>query len=140
MAVEFDQLFQDIQGRWYTEVEVALSVQTEYPNHGDGFTPPDDGSIWARLTVLPGDSFMGSFGAPGSNLFRTPGVIEAQFFAKPATSWAALLDKASSAANAFRAVNVGSMVYLTPRVTTVGLVQNWWQVNVTCPFHRDEYA
>lgn len=109
------------------------NVQSEAPPPSvNGRTPP-----WSRLSVLPGGAEQASIGSPGSNRFRSRGVVVVSLFVPYNEGDDALVMAADAVAVAFRVRTVGSVVFQTPKPVRVGRSGDWWQWNVVCPWYAD---
>jgi hypothetical protein len=139
MAVSFQAMQAAILSRYKLLVADVHNLATSYPNAPD-FTPPTDGSLWARVTILPGNARQASLGSPGANLFRTPGVLVVQLFDRVGHGTKDLLEMANAVSDVFRAVTVGDIVYLAPSISLPGREDHWYPCSVSCPFHYDALA
>lgn len=133
--MNFETLANTIRTRFKTQVADTQSLLTQYDNQD--FTPPNQ-TVWARLTILPGESFQVSNGGPNGKRFRTPGIMIVQIFLPFGQGDKAGLELADVIKTAFRSKNVDSITYRTPSVSTVGKTGPWWQINVRCPFYNDD--
>lgn len=133
--MNFEDLANTIRTRYKTQVADTQSLPTQYDNQD--FTPPDQ-AIWARLTILPGESFKVSSGGQGGSRFRTPGVMIVQIFQPFGQGDKEGLELADVVKTAFRSMNVDSVTYRTPLISTIGRTGPWWQINVNCPFYNDD--
>lgn len=120
--------------------ETGWANQTPIAWENLDFSPPDPMSSWVRFSVLSGEAFYASIGAPGNNVIRHPGLIVVQVFV-PLNAGALLtLDLADDAAGIFRDYRSGGVRCSPPWVTTIrpSARDGWHQVNVNIPFVRDE--
>ena len=97
---------------------------------------PNINQDWVRLTVLDGDGFQISLGV--NSLDRHAGVVSIQIFTvvnqgEERSRW--LVDKATEI---FRKVSFSGLLFRVPNVDRVGADGTWFQMNVDCPFQRDE--
>lgn len=115
----------------------ALGVHTQNDNHVR--TSPDDGSLWVRLSVRPGESEQRELGgATNAVRQRTIGVVIAQVFAPIDVGDKSARDLAELIRAVFSRKRDGMVQFRVPSIQTIGRRDNWWQVNVTCPFYEDE--
>ena len=106
-----------------------------WPNWG--FTVPDRGA-WVRLAILNGDATQRSIGNPGANVHRHVGVITVQVFVPIDSGTHTARDLADDAAAIFRNQRFDGIRCDVPSVREVGPDDIWFQVNMSCPFRRDE--
>jgi len=123
-----------IRSRFKTLIATPHSLPTQYDNENE--TKQTD--LWCRLSILFGDSFQASIGAPSSNRYRDTGVVVAQLFLPLGKGDKQLYQTAGYIKTAFKSVSVSGVVFRTPSVKRVGRSENFWQVNVSCPFYADE--
>lgn len=105
------------------------------------FDPPSEDE-WVRVTIVDAAAFKVSFGGfigAGDN-YRHPGVVVVNIFVPLNVGDGLALAMADEIASIFRAWQDATTRtrFFTPYVTRVGVDGNWFQVNVTCPFDRDE--
>lgn len=132
------------KSRFEQNVQLPFELEVEYDN-GPLLTPPDD-AIWARVKIVDGDGEQLSLGS--SKHFRTMGLMIVQLFGPLGTGDADLREIADQIAtgvdgngiNLFRSVKADGLTWRTPSVTNVGRSENWWQINVTCPFYYEDFA
>ena len=136
--MSYATLHDAIRARFKAEVADAASVSVAYPNAP--FTRPTDQSAWVRLSILDGDSNQIELEHNAGSTYRRAGVVVAQIFTALEQSTGAAMDLADTVAAAFRRVHAASIIYRVPSVTTIGLSDGWWQVNVTCPWESDLIA
>lgn len=121
-----------IRARFQTEVADVRNLATVYDN--DPTSPPTDGSIWCRLTILRAESRRITCGV---RQYRESGRIVASLFGPVGRGDADLLELADGVAAAFRSQQASGIRYLTPSVVPVGQSQGEYQINVVCPFAAD---
>ena len=131
--MSFETLANTIRGRFKTLVVASTGLLVAYDNAP--FTPTD-GVKWVRFTVLPGDSVQASIGV--AKRFRTVGVAVAQIFLPIDRGDKDALALAETVKLAFRATTVSGVTFRTPSLRRVGRTDNWYQINVNCPFYADE--
>ncbi|MEM7444292.1 MAG: phage tail terminator-like protein [Pseudomonadota bacterium] len=115
--------------RWAGRTPVA------WPNHG--FAVPS-GAPWVRLTIVDGEARQASLGSPGANLHRHTGVIMVQVFVPIDSGTRTARELADEAAEIFRHQRFDAIRCDVPSVREIGPDDVWFQVNMSCPFRRDE--
>lgn len=133
--MNFEDLANTIRTRFKTQIADTQSLPTQYDNQD--FTPPDQ-ELWARLTILHGDSFQVSNGGPDGKRFRTPGIMTVQVFIPSGQGDKAAYKLADVIETYFRSQKADSITYRTPSVRKIGPTGPWWQINVNCPFYSDD--
>ena len=105
------------------------------------FDPPSEDE-WIRVTILDGEAFKASFGAATNNAdtYRHSGVVMVNIFAPLNVGDGLALAMADEVASILRKWQHAATKtrFFTPSVSRIGTDGNWFQVNVTCPFERDE--
>ena len=114
----------------------ALGVFTQNDNHVTD--PPDDGSLWVRLSIRPGESEQQDIGGQNPVRQRTFGVVIAQVFGPVDTGDKDTRDLAELIRAIFNRVRSGKVQFRVASIQTIGRRNELWQVNVTCPFYEDE--
>ena len=61
-----------------------------------------------------------------------------QIFVKPDIGSGRALELADTITTLFRAKRIGGIVFLVPKVQKVGVFKDWYQVNVSVEFSREE--
>lgn len=104
------------------------------------FTPVTPLAPWVRFSVLPGEAFHATAGAPGANIVRHPGLITVQVFVPLNSGSVEALGLADDVAEIFRGYSSVGIRCGAPWITHVGGAgdDGWYQVNVNIPFVRDE--
>ena len=75
----------------------------------------------------------------GSNpLFRYRSVLFVQIFVRPDIGSGRALVIADLMTSLFRAKSIGDMTFFVPRIQKVGVNKDWYQVNVSIEFSREE--
>ena len=113
----------------------AARTPVAWPNVG--FDVPDKGA-WVRLTIINGDATQRSIGNPGANVHRHNGVITVQVFVPIDSGIHTARDLADDAAAIFRNQRFDGIRCDVPSAREVGPDDIWFQVNMSCPFRRDE--
>ena len=93
-------------------------------------------SEWIRVSTQNADAFQASLGS--NPLFRYVGVLFVQIFVKPDIGSGRALELADTISTLFRAKRIGGIVFLVPKVQKVGVFKDWYQVNVSVEFSREE--
>lgn len=129
----FDTGRKDVETRfqnyWGTTTEVLYDNMTRVPERG---TP------WVRLTINEGQSNI--IGIADTNLYRNLGVIIVQVFVPEGQGTASARQLADQAAAIFRGAQFGSGITCrAPQLANIGVIDGWYQINVSVPFFRDEY-
>ena len=98
----------------------------------------NDSSVneWIRVSTQNADGFQASLGS--NPLFRYVGVLFVQIFVKPDIGSGRALELADTITTLFRAKRIGGIVFLVPKVQKVGVFKDWYQVNVSVEFSREE--
>jgi len=97
------------------------------------FDPPDN-AAWIRLNILNGDS--GYRALEGKK--RHAGVIILQLFAPKNQGSNTLRGYADTLAGVFEDTSFNDVVCRNASITNVGFNQEWYQLNVSIPYWRDE--
>jgi len=146
------QIAQAISSRFKQQVQDVLDlsmpgkIRFTYDNDPlENPNPPQnsdaaENTIWVHCSVRPGQSQQMTFGAPGSNRFRTPGIMIATIHIPQDSGDKAGLEIADVIEPAFRSLSAGGVTYETPDTASLGNSGPWWQLNVTCPWYSDHFA
>lgn len=134
MSLTWEAMVNAVRKRYKEQVADTLHLPTVYDNDGTQTKPNSD--VWARVTVLPGESTIAELGK--SKRYRNPGVLMVSVFVPVGKGDAPAYSKADAIKFAFRCVSQYGVVYRTPFVTVVGKVNAEWQINVSCPFYADD--
>jgi hypothetical protein len=125
-----------IRSRFSTLVEDTQSIPVQYDNAPDVI--PGD-ALWARCSIVQGDSFRVSIGTVTADRYRSVGVMVASIFSPMDQGDSASLGLAQVVRDAFISVTDGGVTFKTPSIASIGKSgTKWWQVNVTCPFYFDD--
>lgn len=130
---EFSDLCAAFDRPWNKRIPVS------WPNVN--FTVPSPAEPWCRFTILNGDASRMSIGAPGLNRTVHPGRVVVQVFVPRGRGEVLARRYADDAAAIFRTLKLSNYRFFPPAVAQVSSTVNddWYQVNMTCPFQRDEY-
>jgi len=91
---------------------------------------------WVRFTDSNAGGRQASLG--DNPLYRYRGIVTIQVFVKPNTGAARYLELADFITGMFRSQRVSGVQFEVPRPVKVGDRDGWCQVNVLCPYYRDE--
>lgn len=103
--------------------------------YGNVAFQPRNNFPWVRLTVQHGDT---NRAAVYPEYYRSTGVIFAQIFVPPNKGTKLALTLADTVSGIWRGQQFSGVSCLAPSVTDVGVRDGWYQVNVSCPYYRDE--
>lgn len=123
-----------LRKRFREQIQQVKNYDTQYDNQAD-FTPPRD-KLWIRWTVRIADSRQ--IDICSNPRTRTTGIAIAQIFGLLSKGDKDVLIAADFVKSKFRLSTIDGVVYEEPTITTVGVREGRWQVNVTCPFTYDE--
>jgi hypothetical protein len=93
---------------------------------------------WVKLVVNFGDEVQASMGDPGNNYFRQLGVIFVQIYVRPHRGTEDMTTYTDAVNSIWRGAQFGGIVCSAPDTNDLGLVGDWYQVNVSCEFYYDE--
>lgn len=96
------------------------------------------GEAWVMVSIANGEATQRSIGNPGNNVHRHLGVIFVQCFVPLGTDTLVARQLADDAAAIFRNARFDGIRCYAASVAEVGPDENWFQVNMSCPFQRDE--
>jgi hypothetical protein len=128
-----ENMYNAIRSRFKTQVaDKTAGLVVIYDN-----APFTDSDVrWVRFTIKTGDTTQRTIGA--QKTYRTIGIAIAQIFVPVDQGDRDALQLADTITAAFRSVTDQGVRYQTPSTKNVGRTDQWWQVNVTCPFFADE--
>jgi Bacteriophage related domain of unknown function len=92
---------------------------------------------WVRIVVLNADGQVASLG--DDPLIRYRGIVVVQIFVKSGTGWGRSMTLADLVTPIFKNVRLGSIQLGVPSPNRVGPSGGWYQVNVDCPYYREEF-
>lgn len=98
---------------------------------------PDEHVEFVRVTILNGDAFQASMGND-VNDYRHLGIVVVQIFVEPNSGAKRARSLVDSVCSIFRSKYIDDLRFRTPDVNTIGIREGRYQVNVNCPFYRDE--
>lgn len=91
---------------------------------------------WARFTD---NNSTGSRASLGNNpLYRYRGIVTVQLFVKPNIGPARVQQLTDFVTSIFRDQRISGTQFYVPRPEVIGMRDGWYQVNVLCPYYRDE--
>jgi len=134
-----------VRSAFNTNITVAESIDTAWDNAP--FTPPSDGSLWCRASVLFGQSFQPTCGSAKHTRF--PGILAVQVFSPLEVGDKDALALADTIRGVFNLVTISEVVYGVVSIDRMGRdsgssrqagTGKWYQVNVFCPFYFDEFG
>lgn len=91
---------------------------------------------WVRLTDLNAYGKQASLG--NSPLYRYGGMVVVQVFTELNTGSARAKQLVDLVTPIFRSKRISGIQFYVPAVTRIGPRDGWYQVNVDCPYYRDE--
>jgi len=114
------------------------TTPVSYPN--DEYKPVV-GTSWVKLTIAGAEAYPASFGDPGNNVFRHPGMIIISIYCPTDEGDKLALELADQACAVFRNWQSGGITcHLAPYVRLVESDDTaWYRLNVICPFRRDDF-
>lgn len=99
-------------------------------------SPPKSGR-WIRFNILNGEGNQVSIGS--TPLHRNAGLVSVQIFVKKGVGASQSYQLVDLIVAAFKRKQLDSVQFRTPSVLEVGEIDEWFQVNVTCPFYRNSF-
>ena len=137
MTTHFESLVNNIQKRFeaFDEFPIVWDNAPDPRLEADADSGVNPLRTWIRLTVLVGEANQTQLGTV--KVFRTVGVMTAQIFTILGIGNAEGYQIADRIADLFRSVSADGVVYRTPTVQNIGRTNDWWQINVSCPFYSD---
>jgi len=118
-----------IESRFATNFTVCT---VKYSNVSFEPTPRE---AWADIRVIIADSIKAEI---GGGLHRNAGIISVNIYEPVNTGTAAGKNKADLAAAVFRGQQFSDITCRSPRITEVGEIDEWYVINMSVPFFRDE--
>lgn len=95
-------------------------------------------SEWIRVSIRHGNSDISGLGTNRS--FRHKGIVTIQIFTLFNKGVGRALELADYAYNLFNSRQIGSSQFETPSVVnTIPVDGQWHQINVDCPYYREEF-
>jgi hypothetical protein len=99
------------------------------------FSPP--ATSWIRLSILDGDAIRKNVGNPGCH--RQTGVIMIQIFVTENEGTNVARQYADTLSALYRDVTFNGITCREASPMNIGLVQGWYQFNVSIPYYYDAY-
>jgi len=96
---------------------------------------PENRVAWADLKVAIADSMNAEIGA---GRHRLVGIISVNIYEPVNTGTAVGKEKAELAAAVFRDQQFSGITCRSPKIVEVGEVDEWYVINMSVPFYRDE--
>lgn len=96
---------------------------------------PTPEEAWVEIKVIIADSMRAEV---GGGLHRNAGIISVNIYEPINTGTAAGKDKADLAAAVFRGQQFSGITCRSPMITEVGEIDEWYVINMSVPFFRDE--
>lgn len=91
---------------------------------------------WVRMSVQEASSSQITMGS--NPLFRYASVLFFQIFVKPDIGSGRALEIVDTLSPLFNSKRIGDMTFMTPLVERVGVVRDWYQLNLSVEFYREE--
>jgi len=119
----------------------ALSGKTRIKWENASWTEPKKDETWVAFTIVTADAVEVGIGT--TNLSRYGGTVIIQVFQKEMTGTGKASILAGQAADIFRRLEIcedqsGLLRFRIPSQVRVGLNNGWFQINVSCPYFRDQ--
>lgn len=143
----------DFRGAVGTFFSTAWAGTTPVAWPGRDFDIPTDYSSWVRMSIFESDTRQIEIGTPNNMHFRESGVIIFQIFTESDKGDGPALTLGDQIATIFRKQRVtytnGRVIFRAPQVRVIGATTdvngtgdagNWFQVNVSIPYIRDNIA
>lgn len=132
-----------IRTRFNTQITVAQSIATAWPNAEFDDRKLSTLTEWVRFRIDEATAQWASMGDPGNNINRTRGEVSVSVFTEAGTGDERALEIADLITAAFiswedAATRIRFLV--PPYVRPVGPDGKWYQINVIAPFERDDLA
>jgi len=124
---------ESVRQRWRSLIEVPSALPTAYDNEQQVETTS---SMWARLSVLTGDTNRVEAGAGGA--VRVPGFMQASIFAPIGTGESALLALADEVYDSFAGLSDARVIFGAPNLNRAVRDGVSWRLDIRVPFTFDE--
>lgn len=96
---------------------------------------PSPETPWAEINVIVADSINAEI---GTGLHRNVGIISVNIYVPRNTGTADARNKADLAASIFRDAQFNGITCRSPKVVDVGEIEEWYVINMSVPYYRDE--
>ena len=136
--MSFEDERRAIESRFASNFTTVTADRIAWENRR--FKQPDTGT-WVRFTVLNGETRNAALS--NTILKRTIGVIAVQVFVPELTGTKTAREAADAVATVFQnqqfsAGNSGTITCRAASIRSIGIDAGWFQINVTCPYQRDQ--
>lgn len=115
---------------------VSAWTETRIAHENEHFDPMGLDE-WVRFVNLTGGGGQASLG--NNPLYRYRGIVVVQIFVLPNTGWARADELADLVTPIYRSRRISDVQFGVPVATRMGERDGWHQVNVDCPYYREEY-
>tara|TARA_Y100001937_G_scaffold108328_1_gene151900 strand:- start:732 stop:1145 length:414 start_codon:yes stop_codon:yes gene_type:complete len=134
----FEQAYDALLTQIKTQLDVSqASLPIAWPNIDYN---PSEGTSWARVTILGGESRIASIGIVGSRRYRAVGTVSIQIFVPSGQGANVGLAIADDIAAALRGVTTSGVVLMATTISPVGRDGAYYQINTSTPFRYDTIA
>ena len=127
----FNEVQTIIFSRVNTSIKVGMSIPVQYPNVV--FDKPISGTYCA-ITILTAET---QAMAIGGKRTRLSGILVIQIFSLIGIGDATALSLCDDIISLFTQETVSGVRFQTPFAKEIGRSEEWYQVNVQCPFFAD---
>lgn len=110
----------------------STDPQIEFPNNLQESHP----DLWVRVTIQSGNMNQASLGEDA--MYRVKGVLFFQIFCKPNTGEGDSLVVVDKLTELFKSKRIGDILFYPPALQRVGVESNWYQINLTFKYQREE--
>jgi len=136
---QFDDERKVLETRFSTLWPTLGNTKVRYENIP--WTEPKTEKTWVAFTIVTAEAEQVSLGDSARS--RYGGSVIIQVFQKERTGTGDALRLAGQAADIFRRLEIcedesGLIRFRIPSKVTVGINNGWFQVNVNCPYFRDQ--
>ncbi|MGH1376689.1 MAG: phage tail terminator-like protein [Alphaproteobacteria bacterium] len=129
MSYDYEQDIREFFENNWNSTEIA------WPDYH--FNKPS--STWVSFTYKENAGYQASMGSPGTNRFRTLGMVTIQVFALSGDASIDAREKAGLLKDLFRSgVTSGNVNFYDVTQQTIGVKNGWYQINVKAYFKHDE--
>lgn len=139
--LQFDHERRVIEQHFKTSWDDTPTQDAKVKYENQAWTMPVE--PWVALTIVTTEGRQ--IDIRENALHRYGGTVIVQVFQKERTGTGEARRLAGRIAEIFRqqtlcddTLECGRLIFRTPSITTVGLISGWYQLNVVCPFFRDQ--
>lgn len=128
---------------WGSEFERGEYLPTIHDNVSSGDENMNGESLWARVAVtFDSDAFLAALGGgiPGGRLVRKEARMLVSLYAPVGIGDQSQLAMADKIVSAYRFKNVGAVHFRVPSVSPGQREDEWWRIDIACPFSLDVEA